>query len=86
MVKEDRSHIVQVTVQGKETPSGLIGPNLDFVIISARNKQRLRLVKIYPSDRTIMLFKSIYKCSHTIIPKLNGGRMKRHQDPWPILD
>lgn len=67
-MKENRSYIVQVAVQGKETPPGLIRPDFDFVIISARNEKRLGLVEVNTSDGPVVLFESIYQGSHAVIP------------------
>lgn len=68
MMKEDCSHIVKVTIEGEETSSRLVGPDFDFVVVSARNEQRLGLVKINATDWAIMLFKSVNQCTHTIVP------------------
>ena len=61
MVKKGRSYIVQVTIERKETSSGLIGPDLYFIVIAARDKQRLRFMKVNCSHGSIMLFKFLQK-------------------------
>ena len=68
VVKENRSDIVQVAIQGKETPPGLIRPDFDFVIISTRNKKRLGLMEVDTSDGPVVLLESIYQGSHAVIP------------------
>jgi hypothetical protein len=42
----------------------------------------LCFVKIDASYGSIMLLKSVYQCAHTVIPKLNGGRVKGDENPW----
>lgn len=68
MVEEDRPHVVQVAVQGEETSPGLIRPDLDLVVVPSRDEQRLSLVEVDASDRTIMFLETIDEGSHTIIP------------------
>lgn len=68
MVKENSPNVVQMTVEGEKTPSRLIRPDLDFVVVSTGHEQRLRFVKIDPSNRPIMLFKSVYESTHPVIP------------------
>jgi len=68
MVEEYGPHIVQVTIEGEQTSSRLVRPHLDFVVVSAGNKEWLRLVKVYTSNWAVMLFKSVNQCAHTIVP------------------
>lgn len=67
-MEEDGANVVEMAIQGEQAPSGLIGPYLDLVIITARNKERLRFVKINAADRPIVLFEPIDQSSHPIIP------------------
>lgn len=83
MVKEHRSHVVQMAVQGEETSSSLIRPYFDFVVVSTRNEERLCLMKVDASYGTIMLLESIDKGPHPVIPKLYGRRVKGDKNPWP---
>ncbi len=86
MVEEDRPHIVEMSVQGKKTSSRLIRPHLDLVVVAARYEKRLCLVEVNPSDRAVMLLKSINQCSHTVVPELDCGRVKRDKDPWSSIE
>lgn len=82
MVEENGTNVIQMAVQGEEAASCLIRPNLDLVIVTTRHKEGLCSVKIDATDRTVVLFESINQSAHTIIPKLNGGRMEGDEDPW----
>lgn len=35
VVEEDSADVVQMSVQGEQTPAGLVGPDLDLVIVTA---------------------------------------------------
>lgn len=78
MVKEDGSDIVEVTVQGEETPSCLIRPDLDLVVVTTRDEKRLGGMEIYSSYRPVMLLEAIDQCPHAIVPQLNSGRVQRY--------
>jgi len=60
VVEKDGTDVVQVAVQSEQASSSLVRPYFDFVVIAARDKQRLSLVKVYASDRPIVLFESVY--------------------------
>lgn len=68
MMEENSPHVVQMPVQSEKTPSRLIRPNFDLVIIPTRNEERLRFVEINASNRAVMLLKSIDKSTHSIVP------------------
>ena len=68
MVKKDSSYIVKVTIERKETSSGLIGPDFDLVVVSAGHEKRLCLMEIHPSYRAVMFFKAINQRAHPIVP------------------
>jgi hypothetical protein len=67
-MKEDRPNIVQMSIQSKQTSASLIGPDLDFIIISTRNEEGLRFVKVDSSNGSIMLLKSVNQGPHAVIP------------------
>ena len=67
-MEEDGADIVEVSIESEEAPPTLIGPDLDLVVISPRYEQRLRLVKVNPSYRTVVLLESINQCAHAIVP------------------
>lgn len=60
MMEENSPHIVQMAVERKQTSPSLIGPDLDFVVVSPRNEKRLCFVKVNASYRTVMLLKTVY--------------------------
>lgn len=68
MVKEDRSDIVQMTVQREDASPCLVRPNFDLVVVSAGHKERLGFVEVDAANGPIMLFKSINECAHAVIP------------------
>ena len=71
-------------IQCEETTAGLVRPHLNLVVIATRDEEGLSLVKIDTSNGSVVLLESIDQCSHSIIPELNGGRVKRDEDPWPV--
>lgn len=83
-MEEDGSNIVQVSVQGKQASPRLIRPDLDLIIVTARHEERLSLVEVNSSDRSIVLLKSVYESSHAVVPQLDGRGMKRDKDPWSL--
>lgn len=85
VVKENRPHIVQMAVQREKASPRLVTPHFDLVVITSGNEEGLRLVEVDASDGTIVLFESVNKSSHPIIPQLDGRGMKRHKDPWPEM-
>lgn len=84
MVEENSPHIIQMAIEREQTPPSLIGPDLDFVVVSPRNEKRLRFVEVDASYRAVMLLKSVYQRSHTIVPQLNRGGVQGHKDPWSV--
>lgn len=68
MVKEHRSHVVQMAVQGEEAASGLVRPNFNFIIVTPGHEQRLGAVEINAPDRSVVFLESVYQGSHTVIP------------------
>ena len=49
VVEEDGADIVQVAVQCEQASSGLVGPDLDLVVVAARDEPAL--VSVYSSTR-----------------------------------
>lgn len=82
-MEENRAHIIQVSVQCKKTPPGLVVPDLDLVVITAGYEQGLGRVEVDASDRSIMFFESVNECPHAVIPQLDSGGVKGDEDPWP---
>lgn len=86
MVEEDGSNVVEMAVQGEQAAPGLVRPDLDFVVITTRNKQGLRLVKVDASNGAIVLFEAIDQSTHTVVPELNRRRVEGDKDPWSIFN
>lgn len=82
MVEEDGSDIVEVAVQGEQASPGLIRPNLNLVIVTARDEEGLGVVEIDSSDWTVVLFESINQGPHAVVPQLDGGGVEGDEDPW----
>ena len=82
MVEENGSNVVEMAVKGEEASSGLVGPDLDLIIVASRNEERLGLVEIDTSNRSIMFLEAINQGSHTVIPELDSRGVKRYEDPW----
>jgi hypothetical protein len=68
MVEKNGSNIVEMAVQCKEAATCLVGPDLDLIVVSARDEEGLRLVEIDSADRAVMLLKSVDERPHTVIP------------------
>ena len=68
MVEEDCANVIQMPVQCEETPASLVRPDLDLIIVSTRNKERLCLVEVDSPDGPIVLLESINQCPHSIVP------------------
>jgi hypothetical protein len=71
MVKLDSSDVIQMSKKSKQTPMQLVVPDLDFVIISSRYEERLRIVKMYTANRSIVLVEAIDESSHPEVPELD---------------
>ena len=67
-MEEYCSHVVQVAIQGKQTPPSLVVPDLDFVVVSSGHEQGLSRVEVNTSNGAIMLFKAVNKSSYAIVP------------------
>lgn len=82
VMEEHGTNVIKMAVQGEQASSGNVAPHLDLVVITTRHEQWLSLVEIYTSDGAIVFFESFNKGTHTIIPKLDGRRVKRDKNPW----
>lgn len=83
MVEENGSDVVEMAVESKEAASSLVGPDLDLVVVASRNEERLGLVEVDTSNRSIVFLEAINQGSHSVIPKLDGRGVKRYENPWP---
>ena len=68
MVEEYSPNVIQMAIEGEETSSALIRPDLDLVVITPGHEERLCLVEVYASDGSIMLLEPIYQSAHAIVP------------------
>lgn len=68
MVEEYGSDVIQVAVQSEKTAPGLIGPDLDLVVVASGNEEWLCLMEVDASNRPIVLFESVNEGSHAVIP------------------
>lgn len=75
MVEEDGSYVVEMSVQGEQTSPRLVRPDLDLVVVASRDEEGLGLVKIDASNGTVVLFETINKGSHAVIPQLYSRRV-----------
>lgn len=80
-MEEDCADVVKMAIEGEQTSSCLVVPDLDLVVIAARNEQRLCLVEVDSSNWAVVLFKSVDQGSHAIVPQpvhtvssINGAR------------
>jgi hypothetical protein len=82
MVEKNGSDVVEMAVQGEEAATCLVGPDLDLIVVSAGDEERLRLMKVDSANRAVMFLKSVDERAHAVIPKLDCGGMKGNEDPW----
>ena len=55
---------------------------LDFEIITARNEQRLLIVKTNATNGSIMLIELLQQSAHAIVPQLDDTAMQTGIDLW----
>lgn len=67
-MEENGSDVIEMAVEGEEAAAGLVGPNLDLIVVTARDEEGLRPVEVNSAHRTIVFFESINQCSHAVIP------------------
>lgn len=74
MVKLDGAYVVQVTIQSEQTTSCLVIPHFDLVIVTTRDKKRLRRME---GDAAYRAYKLCVRVNHdacsrsTYITRLN---------------
>lgn len=66
MVEEDRSHVVQVSIEREKLPSCGQRPHLDLVVIAAGYEEGLGFVEVDASDRAAVAFESVDQGSHAV--------------------
>lgn len=59
MVEEDGADIVEMAVEGEEAAASLERPDLDLVVVTTGNEERLCLVEIDTSYGAIVFFKAV---------------------------
>jgi hypothetical protein len=64
----DGSNVVEVARESEEATPDLVAPKFDLVVIPSRHKYGLARVKLYPSNRTIMLRKTVDESAHSVVP------------------
>jgi hypothetical protein len=82
MVEENGANVIEMTVQCEKTSSRLVGPDFDLVVVTTRYEKRLRFMEVDASNRPVVFLESIDERAHSIVPKLNGGRMEGDENPW----
>lgn len=83
MVEEYGPDIVQVAVQREQTSPSLVRPDLDLVVVTARDEEGLGVVEVDSSDRTVVLFEPINQGPHAVIPELDRRGVEGDENPWP---
>ena len=49
----------------------LVVPHLDFVVVSARDEERLLVVEADATDRSLVLVEFVQERAHAVVPELN---------------
>lgn len=57
-----------MAVQSEKTPTALITPHLDLVVVASGNEQGLRWMKVDTSNGAVMLLEAVDESSHAIVP------------------
>lgn len=83
MVKVHSSNVVQMADERKQTPSQFEVEHLDLIIITPRNKQRLRRVEVHASHRSLVLVVTVDEGADTNVPQLDRAIMQACQNPRP---
>ena len=78
------SDVVKMTQEGEDTSPLFIVPDLDLVVITSRHKQRLLLVEVHPTHRSIMFIKLVQESAHSVVPQLDNSIMKGGQHPGSV--
>jgi hypothetical protein len=84
VVEENGSDIVEVAIQGEEASSCLVGPDLDLVVVAATDEEGLGSVEVASADGAVVFLEAINQVTHAVVPKLDGGRVKGDENPWPV--
>lgn len=66
----NRSDVVQVTQKSEKTSPQFVVPNLNLVVVTARNNQRLVRMKVNSTYWAFVLFKAINYSSYTVVPSI----------------
>jgi hypothetical protein len=61
-----------MSIQREKTAARLVRPDLDLVIVTARDEQGLRFVEVDATNRAIVFLEPVNQCAHSIVPELNG--------------
>lgn len=83
MMEENCSDVVEMSVESEEASSRLVGPDLDLVVVAARDEEGLSSVEVDAANRAVVLLKSVNQGTHAVIPKLDGRRVEGDENPWP---
>lgn len=68
MVEKDGPDVIQMSVESEEASSCLIRPDLDFVVVTTGNEERLCLMEVNATHWSIVFFESVYECPHSVVP------------------
>lgn len=81
-MEENGANIIQVPGESEQTAPLLVIPHLNPVVVTPRHEHGLGFVEVKSSHGAIMFFEAVYKSAHTVVPELDCGRVKGHEDPW----
>lgn len=84
MVELNSTDVIQVSKKGKKASMQLIVPDLDLVIITSRDEERLRFMEMNAADRAIVLVEPVNQRPHPVIPELDYAAVETRKDPWPL--
>jgi hypothetical protein len=67
-MKLNRADVNKMAEESKETPAKFVIPDLNFIIVSSRNDERMYKVKVDSGDGCVVFLKSVNVSSYAIIP------------------
>jgi hypothetical protein len=68
VMEEDSADIVEMAIEGEEAATSLERPDLDLVVVTTGNEERLCLVEVDTSYRTVVFFEAVNQSAHAVVP------------------
>jgi hypothetical protein len=83
MMELHSANVVKVPMKCEETAVCLIIPDLNLIIITSGDEERLGGVEVDAADRPVVLVEAVEEGAHAVVPHLDHPAVEARQDPWP---